>query len=94
MTVQDDPAAEGSTAAPTKLWYRRRRETFTGLGKVTIRPLSDPGVPGRVAPFAGAAIVAVMLVLLPPTSSDRSMLTAAAVLAAIVIAAALLVPWG
>jgi hypothetical protein len=58
-----------------------------------MRPLSDPGAAGRVAPFAGVAIIAVVLVLLPPTSSDRSLLAAAAVLTSIVIAAALLVPW-
>jgi diguanylate cyclase (GGDEF)-like protein len=63
------------------------------LGEVTIGPLSDPGAAGRVAPFAGAAIIAVVLVLLPPTSSDGSILTAAAALTAVVIAAALLVPW-
>jgi diguanylate cyclase (GGDEF)-like protein len=56
-------------------------------------PLSDPGAPGRVAPFAGAAVIAVVLGLLPPTSSDGSLLAAAGVLTSIVIAAALLVPW-
>jgi diguanylate cyclase (GGDEF)-like protein len=58
-----------------------------------MRPLSDPGAPGRVAPFAGVAIIAVVLLLLPPTSSDRPMLAAAAVLTTILIAAALLIPW-
>jgi len=58
-----------------------------------MRPLSDPGAAGRVAPFAGAAIIAVVLVLLPPTSSNWPMIAAAAVLTAVVIAAALLVPW-
>jgi len=58
-----------------------------------LRPLSDPGAPGRIAPFAGAAIIALVLVLLPPSSSDRTMLAGAAVLTTIVIAAALLVPW-
>jgi len=58
-----------------------------------MRPLSDPGAVGRVAPFAGVAIIAVVLVLLPPTSSDRSLLTAAGVLTSILIAAALLIPW-
>jgi diguanylate cyclase (GGDEF)-like protein len=94
VTLLDDPATKGSTATPTRAGYRRRRAVFAGLGQETTRPLSDPGAAGRVAPFAGAAIVAVVLVLLPPTASDRSMLMAAAVLAAMVIAAALLVPWG
>jgi len=58
-----------------------------------MRPLSDPGAPGRVAPFAGVALIAVVLVLLPPTSSNRPMIAAAAVLTAVVISAALLVPW-
>jgi diguanylate cyclase (GGDEF)-like protein len=58
-----------------------------------MRPLSDPGAWGRVAPFAGAAIIVVALLLLPPTSSNPSMLAAAAVLTGIVIGAGLLVPW-
>jgi diguanylate cyclase (GGDEF)-like protein len=58
-----------------------------------MHPLSDPGAPGRVAPFAGAATIALVLGLLPATSSDGDMLAAAAVLTTIVIAAALLVPW-
>ena len=65
----------------------------TGLGSVSIRPLSDPGAPARVAPFASASIIALVLVLLPPSSSDRFLLAEAAVLTTIVIAAALLVPW-
>ena len=93
VTVHDDAAAERATAAPTRLGHRGRRETSTGPDAEAMRPLSDPGAAGRVAPFAGAAIIALVLVLLPATSSDRSMLTAAAVLTTIVIAAALLVPW-
>ena len=58
-----------------------------------MRPLSDPGAPGRIAPFAAAAIIAVVLMLLPPTTSEPSMLAAAAVLTTILLAAALLVPW-
>lgn len=65
----------------------------TGLGAVSFRPLSDPGAPARVAPFAAASIIALVLVLLPPSSSDRFVLAEAAVLTTIVIAAALLVPW-
>src|SRR5450830_739550 len=93
VTVQDDPAVERSAAAPTELGHRGRRETSTGSGATSMRPLSDPGAAGRVAPFAGAAIIAVVLVLLPPTSSNWPMIAAAAVLTAVVIAAALLVPW-
>ena len=59
-----------------------------------MRPLSDPGVLGRVAPFAGVAISAVVFALLPPTSSSNGpMLAAAAVLTAILLTAALGVPW-
>ena len=93
MTVHEDQAAATSRAALARHGDWGRWKAFTGLGEVTIRPLSDPGAAGRVAPFAGAAIIAVVLVLLPSTSSDGSMLTAAAALTAVVIAAALLVPW-
>ncbi|HEY8822923.1 MAG TPA: sensor domain-containing diguanylate cyclase [Dermatophilaceae bacterium] len=59
-----------------------------------MRPLSDPGALGRVAPFAGVAISAVVFALLPPTeSSNGPMLAAAAVLTAVLITAALGVPW-
>lgn len=63
------------------------------LSEVTVRPLSDPGAAGRVAPFGSAAIIALVLVLLPPNASNPSLLTAAAVLVTVIIAAALLVPW-
>jgi len=71
---------------------RRRWQTPPGLGAAARRPLSEPGAAGRVAPFAGAAIISLVLLLWPPSSTDRFSL-AAAVLMAIVIAAALLVPW-
>jgi len=59
-----------------------------------MRPLSDPGALGRVAPFAGVAIIAVVLALLPPTSSSNwPMLAAGGVLTAILLTAALRVPW-
>ena len=59
-----------------------------------MRPLSDPGALGRVAPFAGVAIMAVVLALLPPTSSSNwPMLAAGGVLTAILLTAALRVPW-
>ena len=74
------------------LGHRRPRKAAAGLGAVAVRPLSEPGARGRVAPFAGAAIIALVLMLLPPSSPDQSML-AAAVLTTIMIAAALLVPW-
>ena len=94
MTVQDDPAVQGSAAAPTELGHRGRRETSTAPGAVAMRPLSDPGVLGRVAPFAGVAISAVVFALLPPTSSSNGpMLAAAAVLTAVLLTAALGVPW-
>jgi diguanylate cyclase (GGDEF)-like protein len=94
VTVQDDPAVEGSAAAPTELGHRGRRETSTAPGAVAMRPLSDPGVLGRVAPFAGVAISAVVFALLPPTSSSNGpLLAAAAVLTAVLITAALGVPW-
>jgi len=94
VTVQDDPAVEGSAAATTELGHRGRRETSTAPGAVAMRPLSDPGVLGRVAPFAGVAISAVVFALLPPTSSSNGpMLAAAAVLTAVLITAALGVPW-
>ena len=92
VTVQSDPVDRKSTVTRTRLGHREPGEISPGLDAVS-HPLSDPGAAGRVAPFAGAAIMALVLVLLPPTSSDRSMLTAAAVLTTIVIAAALLVPW-
>src|SRR5450759_97278 len=87
VTVQDDPAVERSTAAPTELGHRGRRETSTGPGATSMRPLSDPGALGRVAPFAGVAISAGGLARLPPTSSSNwPMLAAAAVLTAVLIA--------
>jgi len=59
-----------------------------------LRPLSDPGVLGRVAPFAGVAIIAVVLaIVMPPSSPDRRLLAAAAVLTALVIVVALCIPW-
>lgn len=93
MTARDDPAAKGSTAARTGRGRRGQHDTFTGLEPVSLRPMSDPGTPGRVAPFAGAAIIALVVVMLPPNSSDQSMLAAAAVLTTVVIAGALLIPW-
>lgn len=93
VTVHEDQAAATSTAALARHGDWGRWKAFTGLGEVTIRPLSDPGAAGRVASFAGAAIIAVVFVLVPPTLSDGSMLTAAAALTPVVIAAALLVPW-
>ncbi len=94
VTVQDDPTVERSAATPTGLGHRGRRETSTGSGATSMRPLSDPGALGRLAPFAGVAISAVVLVLLPPTSlSNWPMLVAGGVLTAILITAALRVPW-
>ncbi|HEY8718462.1 hypothetical protein [Pengzhenrongella sp.] len=49
---------------------------------------------GRVAPFAGVAIIAVVLaIVMPPSSPDRRLLAAAAVLTALVIVVALCIPW-
>src|SRR5450756_2399012 len=94
VTVQDDPTVQGSTAAPTELVHRGRRETSTGSGATSMRPLSDPGTLGRLAPVAGVAISAVVLGLLPPTSSSNwPMLAASGVLTAILITVALRVPW-
>lgn len=93
MTVQDDPAAVRSTAAPARTRDQRRPKTFIDPGTVTIRPFSDPGVLSRLAPFAGAAVIAVVLALLPPTSPHPSDLAAAAVLLTVLVSAALLVPW-
>lgn len=55
--------------------------------------MSDRGVLGRVAPFAGAAMIALALELIPPASSNLSMLAAAATVTAILTLATLLVPW-
>jgi diguanylate cyclase (GGDEF)-like protein len=93
VKLQDDPAVERLAAAPTELGYRVRHATSSGLGATAMRPLSDPGAPGRVAPFAAVAIVVLMLVLLPPTSPSWPLLAAAAVVTTAVIAAALFVPW-
>jgi diguanylate cyclase (GGDEF)-like protein len=93
VTVQDDPAAARSTAAPSRHRDPRRRKAFLGPGAVTIRPLSDPGVLSRLAPFAGAGIIAVVLASLPPTSPNATDLAAAAVLLTVLVSAALLIPW-
>lgn len=60
---------------------------------MTLRPLSDPGAAGRVAPFACIGIIAVVLVLVPSTSADRSMLAVGAALVIGLIVAMLFVPW-
>lgn len=89
MRVPGDPGAEGSSPGRTNLGFRDN----SAWPDSASRPLSDPGVPARVAPFAAAAIIALVLVLLPPSSSDLPMLVAAAILTTIVIASALLLPW-
>jgi len=93
VRAQGDPVVKGSTATRMRLGHRGPRDAFTGLDPESLHPLSDPGMPGRVAPFAAAAIIALVVVLWPPNSSDRSMLTAAAVLTTFVVAGALLIPW-
>ncbi|MGV8910733.1 MAG: diguanylate cyclase [Propionicimonas sp.] len=60
---------------------------------MTIRPLSDPGAAGRVAPFAVVGIVAVVLLLLPSQSSNGSELAVGAALMMFLLAVALLMPW-
>jgi diguanylate cyclase (GGDEF)-like protein len=58
------------------------------------RPLSDPGVVGRIAPFVTIFSIALLLIGLTPTGSfDSNALIAAAVLTAVLVAAALVVPW-
>jgi diguanylate cyclase (GGDEF)-like protein len=93
VTVKDGPTAARSAAVPSRHVDRNRRKTFIGPGAVKIRPFSDPGVVSRLAPFAGAGIIATVLALLPPTSSNPSDLAAAAVLLAVLVSAALLIPW-
>lgn len=90
--VQDEPAADAPTAERTSLGHRKSGK-ISAWPDSAPRPLSDPGAVSRVAPFAGAALIALVLVLLPPNSSDLSMLTVAAGLSTIVVAAALLIPW-
>jgi len=58
-----------------------------------MRPLSDPRALGRIAPFAGAAIIAVLAAMLSPTASDPFVISMAAVLTTVIIASAVLVPW-
>ncbi len=89
--AQDEPAAQGPTTERTAFGHRNGNSS--AWPDSASRPLSDPGAISRVAPFAGAAIIALVLVLLPPTSSDLSMLAVAAGLTTIVVAAALLIPW-
>lgn len=71
----------------------QQQKVPAGLGAVTMRPLSDPGAVGRVAPFACVGIITVVLLLLPSSSSDRTLLGVGAVLVSILIATMLLVPW-
>jgi len=93
VTERDDQGAATPPATSSSHGRRHGLEVFAGLSEMTVRPLSDPGAAGRVAPFGGAAVIALVLMLLPPNAANPSLLTAAAVLMAIVIAAALLVPW-
>jgi diguanylate cyclase (GGDEF)-like protein len=67
--------------------------TSPGPYAVAMRPFSDPGVVGRLAPFAGAGVIAVVLELLPPASTEPRTLAAAAIALAVLILAALFVPW-
>jgi diguanylate cyclase (GGDEF)-like protein len=93
VTAQDAPVAPRSTPVTSRHGDRWRPKTFLGPGAVTARPLSDPGVLGRLAPFVGVGVIAVVLELLPPTSPRPSDLAAAAVLLAVLLTAALLIPW-
>jgi hypothetical protein len=59
-----------------------------------MRPLSDPGVVRRIAPFVATYCVGVALALFEPASSLKVLpLIAAAVLTAVLSAAALCLPW-
>ena len=59
-----------------------------------VRPLSDPGVLGRVLPFALVTAVALAVAFAPPTASTKeSSLVLAAVLAAVLVLVSLTVPW-
>ena len=61
---------------------------------MTIRPLSDPGLVGRLVPFVGVFSIAMVLTLLAPTSSmNPPTLVAAVVVMVILFVAALSVPW-
>jgi hypothetical protein len=93
VTGQDDPAAPRSKPATSHQGDWWRPKTFLGPGAVTARPLSDPGVLSRLAPFVGVGIIAVVLALLPPTSPRPSDLAAAAAQLAVLVTAALLIPW-
>lgn len=88
-----DDLAEGMSTAASSLPGSRRDRKAAGLDALTMRPLSDPGAAGRVAPFAAASIIASVMVLLPPASLNPEVLAAAAVLMTVVSSAALLVPW-
>ena len=59
-----------------------------------MHPLSDPGMRGRVLPFAAVAVIAVALALVPPAfSSDTSQLRTASFALAGLLAAGALIPW-
>jgi len=88
MTEVGEQAAERSAATPTRLGRKGRRKGSAGFGAVSLRRLSDPGAPGRIAPFAGAAIIALVLQVVLPTPSDRTMLAGAAVPTTIELAVA------
>jgi len=92
MNVQDDQGAATLSAAPTER-DRGRRSGFDGSGAVTMRPLSDPGAVGRVAPFAWVGIIAVVLLLLPSKTANGSELAVGAALMMLLLAVALLMPW-
>lgn len=82
---------QSSAVAFARRWWRSRAANRSN--STQLRPLSDPGAPARVAPFAGAAIVAVLVLLIAHTSRNPHILATAAVLTAVVIVAALCVPW-
>jgi energy-converting hydrogenase Eha subunit E len=71
-----------------------RRETRTGPHAKALRPLSDPGVVRRIAPFIATYCVGVALAFFAPSSSLRLVpLIAAAALTVVLSAAALCLPW-
>ena len=59
-----------------------------------VRPLTDPGVLGRVLPFALVAAVAIAVAMAPPTgSTNESSLVLAAIVTAVLVLASLVLPW-
>ena len=66
---------------------------FARPDTATRRPLSEPGVIRRVAPFSGAGLIAVGLASLPPAPASPRALAAGAALIVILILSAITVPW-